>query len=148
MIKSQLVQRIAALNPHLYQREVAKLVDAVLDQIVSALAKGDRVELRGFGAFTVKRRTARSGRNPKTGAPVTVEQKVVPAFKNRQGNAGALESNTRALTDGCMRSSSARRRMRLLIRRTSSKSRIQGRHLPRPQRLGSSNAAPARFESA
>jgi integration host factor subunit beta len=81
MIKSQLVQRVAALNPHLYQRDVAKLVDAVLDQIVSALAKGDRVELRGFGAFTVKRRTARSGRNPKTGAPVTVEQKVVPAFK-------------------------------------------------------------------
>ena len=81
MIKSELVQRIAAQNPHLYQRDVQKLVDAVLDQIVTALAKGDRVELRGFGAFAVKHRAARSGRNPRTGAHVSVDQKAVPFFK-------------------------------------------------------------------
>lgn len=81
MIKSQLVQRIAATNPHLYQRDVAKVVDAVLDQIVSALAKGNRVEIRGFGVFSVKRRKARSGRNPKTGTPISVDQTTVPAFR-------------------------------------------------------------------
>jgi integration host factor subunit beta len=81
MIKSELVQRIAAQNPHLYQRDVQKLVDAVLDQIVTALAKGDRVELRGFGAFAVKHRAARNGRNPRTGAHVSVDQKAVPFFK-------------------------------------------------------------------
>ena len=81
MIKSELVQRIAAQNPHLYQRDVQKLVDAVLDQIVTALAKGDRVELRGFGAFGVKHRAARNGRNPRTGAHVSVDQKAVPFFK-------------------------------------------------------------------
>ena len=81
MIKSQLVHRIAAQNPHLYQRDVERLVDAVLDQIVTALARGDRVELRGFGAFTVKRRAARNGRNPRTGAHVSVDEKTVPFFK-------------------------------------------------------------------
>lgn len=68
MIKSELVQRIAESNPHLYQRDVENIVNAILDEIVAALARGDRVELRGFGAFSVKARPARTGRNPRTGA--------------------------------------------------------------------------------
>src|SRR5947207_11405456 len=75
MIKSELVQRIAEHNPHLYQRDVENIVNAILDEIVAALARGDRVELRGFGAFSVKHRPARAGRNPRTGAHVPVDQK-------------------------------------------------------------------------
>jgi integration host factor subunit beta len=81
MIKSELVQRLAAHNPHLYQRDVENIVNAVLEEVVAALARGDRVELRGFGAFSVKQRPARIGRNPRTGAQVSVEEKVVPFFK-------------------------------------------------------------------
>jgi integration host factor subunit beta len=81
VIKSELVQRIATRNPHLYQRDVENIVNAILDEITNALTRGDRVELRGFGAFSVKRRDARVGRNPRTGAPVAVEQKSVPFFK-------------------------------------------------------------------
>ncbi len=81
MIKSELVQRIAAQNPHLYQRDVENIVNAILNEIVAAMARGDRVELRGFGAFSVKNRPARTGRNPRTGAHVSVEQKSVPFFK-------------------------------------------------------------------
>jgi len=73
MIKSELVQRISTQNPHLYQRDV--------ENIVNALARGDRVELRGFGAFSVKHRPARTGRNPRTGAHVSVDRKSVPFFK-------------------------------------------------------------------
>lgn len=82
MIKSELVQRIAADNPHLYQRDVETIVNTILDTIVAALASGDRVELRGFGAFSVKERAARVGRNPRTGEKVAVEEKVVPFFKS------------------------------------------------------------------
>jgi integration host factor subunit beta len=81
MIKSELVQKIAEQNPQLYQRDVENIVNAILDEIVGALARGDRVELRGFGAFSVKARNARVGRNPRTGAHVAVEDKVVPFFK-------------------------------------------------------------------
>jgi integration host factor subunit beta len=81
MIKSELVQRIADRNPHLYLRDVEKIVNAILDQITAALARGDRVELRGFGAFSVKHRDARVGRNPRTGAHVAVDEKAVPFFK-------------------------------------------------------------------
>jgi integration host factor subunit beta len=81
MIKSELVQKIAEQNPQLYQRDVENIVNAILDEIVAALARGDRVELRGFGAFSVKARNARVGRNPRTGAHVAVEDKVVPFFK-------------------------------------------------------------------
>ena len=81
MIKSELVQRIAAQNPHLYQRDVENIVNAILGEVTSAMARGDRVELRGFGAFSVKHRPARTGRNPRTGAHVSVEQKSVPFFK-------------------------------------------------------------------
>src|SRR5919112_4199520 len=81
MIKSELVQRIAEHNPHLYQRDVENIVNAILDEISGAMARGDRVELRGFGAFSVKARPARLGRNPRTGAHVEVNEKVVPFFK-------------------------------------------------------------------
>ena len=81
MIKSELVQRIAAQNPHLYQRDVENIINAILGEITGAMSKGDRVELRGFGAFSVKNRPARTGRNPRTGAAVPVDEKVVPFFK-------------------------------------------------------------------
>jgi len=81
MIKSELVQRIAVKNPHLYQRDVENIVNTVLNEIIAALAHGDRVELRGFGAFSVKHRQARIGRNPRTGADVSVNRKSVPFFK-------------------------------------------------------------------
>jgi integration host factor subunit beta len=81
MIKSELVQRIAAQNPHLYQRDVENIVNAILGVMVAALARGDRVELRGFGVFSVKHRAARNGRNPRTGAYVAVEEKRLPFFK-------------------------------------------------------------------
>ena len=81
MIKSELVQRIADRNPHLYQRDVENIVNAILDEITAAMKRGDRVELRGFGAFSVKQRDARLGRNPRTGAQVDVDSKHVPFFK-------------------------------------------------------------------
>lgn len=81
MIKSELVTRIAEQNPHLYQRDVETIVGAILDTIADALARGDRVELRGFGAFSIKKRDARNGRNPRTGAAVSVCEKVIPVFK-------------------------------------------------------------------
>ena len=81
MIKSELVQKIAEQNPQLYQRDVENIVNAILDEIVGALARGDRGELRGFGAFSVKARQARVGRNPRTGQHVEVDDKVVPFFK-------------------------------------------------------------------
>ena len=81
VIKSELVQRLAARNPHLYQRDIENIVDAILGEITDALARGDRVELRGFGAFSTKQRQARTGRNPRTGAHVSVDQKCVPFFK-------------------------------------------------------------------
>jgi integration host factor subunit beta len=82
VIKSELVAKIAAANPHLYQRDVESVVNAILDSITNALARGDRVELRGFGAFAVKSRPARLGRNPRTGESVSVCEKVVPMFKS------------------------------------------------------------------
>ena len=81
MIKSELVQRLAQANPHLYQRDVERIVGTIFEEISQALANGDRVELRGFGAFSVKTRPARTGRNPRTGEPVEVEAKCVPFFK-------------------------------------------------------------------
>ena len=81
VIKSELVQIIANRNPHLFQRDVENIVGAIFDEITDALADGNRVELRGFGAFSVKNRPARSGRNPRTGDSVEVEEKWVPFFK-------------------------------------------------------------------
>ena len=81
MIKSELVLKIAEQNPHLYQRDVENIVNAILDTVADALARGARVELRGFGAFSVKSRPARVGRNPRTGAAVSVQQKKAPFFR-------------------------------------------------------------------
>ncbi|MCF2905151.1 integration host factor subunit beta [Octadecabacter sp. CECT 8868] len=81
MIRSKLIDTIAAENPHLYQRDVEKIVNTIFDRIIDAMADGDRVELRGFGAFSVKKRDARLGRNPRTGDAVQVDEKHVPFFK-------------------------------------------------------------------
>lgn len=81
MIKSELIEKIAAQNPHLFQRDVELIVNVIFDEIIASLARGERVELRGFGAFSVKRRPARAGRNPRTGEQVFVEEKYVPYFK-------------------------------------------------------------------
>mgnify|MGYP000654550745 CR=1 FL=1 len=81
MIKSELVQKIVDENPHLYQRDVERIVGTIFDEIIDAMAEGKRVELRGFGAFSIKKRDARVGRNPRTGESVKVEEKHVPFFK-------------------------------------------------------------------
>ena len=81
MIRSELIQKIADDNPHLYQRDVERIVNTIFDEITDAMSRGDRVELRGFGAFSVKKRDAHSGRNPRTGETVAVEEKHVPFFK-------------------------------------------------------------------
>ena len=87
MIKSELVQRIAEHNPHLYQRDVENIVNAILDEIVAALARGDRVELRGFGAFSVKHRPARAGRCLTENAP-----KPRSSTRSPRANAATISS--------------------------------------------------------
>jgi integration host factor subunit beta len=87
MIRSELVQKIFDENQELpadrrlSQRDVERIVNTVFEEISEALSRGDRVELRGFGAFSVKKRDARVGRNPRTGDTVEVEEKHVPFFK-------------------------------------------------------------------
>lgn len=81
MIKSELVQKIADENTHLSHREVERLVTTLFDEITDALAAGRRVELRGFGAFSVKSRPKRVGRNPRTGQRVDISEKRAPYFK-------------------------------------------------------------------
>ena len=81
MTRSELIAELADANTHLQSRDVELIVSTIFDEISAALARGDRVELRGFGAFTVKRRDARTGRNPRTGESVQVKEKVVPFFK-------------------------------------------------------------------
>ncbi len=81
MIRSELIQKIADENPHLYQRDVERIVNTIFEEIVTAMSSGDRIELRGFGAFSVKKRDGRVGRNPRTGEAVQVEEKHVPFFK-------------------------------------------------------------------
>jgi integration host factor subunit beta len=81
MTRSELIAELSAANPHLTGRDVELIVSTVFDEITAALSRGERVELRGFGAFTVKRRDARTGRNPRTGEAVPVDEKAVPFFK-------------------------------------------------------------------
>ena len=81
MIKSELVQKISEENPHLFQRDVGRLVNTIFNEITDAMSSGRRIELRGFGAFSVKHRKPRLGRNPRTGRSVQVEEKIVPFFK-------------------------------------------------------------------
>lgn len=85
MTKSELIQKLAERNPHLYLRDIEKIVETIFEEITAALAHGDRVELRGFGAFSVKERDARTGRNPRTGETVEVEAKRLPFFKTGKG---------------------------------------------------------------
>jgi integration host factor subunit beta len=81
MIKSELIDKLAEANPHLYHRDVERVVNTILDGITESLARGERVELRGFGAFSVRHRPSRVGRNPRTGESVAVKEKHVPFFK-------------------------------------------------------------------
>ena len=81
MLRSELVQKIAEISPHLYERDVEHVVDAILDEITKALSRGERVELRGFGAFVVKYRGSRIGRNPRSGVTVPVSQKYAALFR-------------------------------------------------------------------
>jgi len=81
MIKSELIIKIAEQNPHLYHRDVERIVNTIFDEIIGSLASGNRVELRGFGAFSVKKRDGRQGRNPRSGEIVEVSEKRVPFFK-------------------------------------------------------------------
>jgi integration host factor subunit beta len=82
MIKSELIAKLATENPHLTQKDVERVISVILDQMIDALVGGGRVELRGFGAFSVRARPARAGRNPRTGATVQVRAKAVPFFKS------------------------------------------------------------------
>ena len=81
MNKSELIKRLATAHPHLHLRDIERIVDTVFEQIGATLARGERVELRGFGAFSTRARDARLGRNPRTGSEVAVPGKVVPHFK-------------------------------------------------------------------
>ncbi|MBI1339347.1 integration host factor subunit beta [bacterium] len=81
MLRSELVARLSNKYTELRPAEVELAVDAILDEVAAALERGDRVELRGFGAFSVRRRDARTGRNPRTGAAVNIRSKNVPFFK-------------------------------------------------------------------
>ena len=96
MIKSELIARIADGNHHLFNKDIERIVNVILDEIIDALARGDRVELRGFGAFTVKHRKPRTGRNPRTGEAVTVEEKFVPFFKTGRELRERLNRNGKA----------------------------------------------------
>jgi integration host factor subunit beta len=91
MIRSELIQTIADDNPHLLQRDVERIVNTVFEEITDAMANGERVELRGFGAFSVKQRDARLGRNPRTGEAVSVDSKRVPFFQNGKAIAGSIK---------------------------------------------------------
>ena len=82
MIKSELIAALAEENPHLTQRDIERVVNVILERMIGALESGGRVELRGFGAFSVRSRPARAGRNPRTGAAVDVRAKHVPFFKS------------------------------------------------------------------
>ena len=81
MTRSGLIKRLTAANPHLYARDIERIVDTVFEQIGLALTRGYRVELRGFGAFSICGRGERVGRNPRTGDEVAVPGKVVPHFR-------------------------------------------------------------------
>ena len=94
MIKSELIERITAQNQHLYQRDIEKVVNAILDEMVEALRRGDRVELRGFGAFSAKIRAARTGGNPRTGVAVQISKKAVPLFKTGKEMRARLNRET------------------------------------------------------
>jgi integration host factor subunit beta len=82
VIKSELIDRISTQNPHLYRQDAEKIVNTIFSEITAAMARGDRVELRGFGVFFARFREGRTGRNPRTGALVSVESKAIPFFRS------------------------------------------------------------------
>ena len=94
MTKSELIQHLAERNPHLYMRDIEKIVDTIFNEITLALSRGDRVELRGFGAFSVKERQSRVGRNPRTGKSVQVSAKRLPFFKTGKALRERLNGGT------------------------------------------------------
>ena len=94
MIKSELIRRISSQNSHLYDRDIEKIVNVILGEMVDALRRGDRVELRGFGAFSAKLRGPRQGRNPRTGAVVAVAKKAIPFFKTGKEMRARLNRET------------------------------------------------------
>jgi len=94
MLKSELIKRISSQNPHLYDRDIEKVVNAILDEMVEALRRGDRVELRGFGAFSARLRGPGQGRNPRTGAVVAVAKKAYPFFKTGKEMRARLNRET------------------------------------------------------
>ena len=121
MTRSGLIKRLAAANPHLYARDIERIVDTVFEQIGSALARGDRVELRGFGAFSTRGRGERIGRNPRTGDEVAVPGKAVPHFKAGK----ELRERLNLATD--------RRQIRARVRRSAAlATRIAFRHSKGP----------------
>ncbi len=101
MTKSELIAVLAAANPHLRQNDAELIVATIFEEISAALARGDRVELRGFGAFSIRARNPRPGRNPRTGEQVAVSGKTVPFFKpgkelRERVNGGPLQPVRRA----------------------------------------------------
>ena len=100
MIKSELVRRIAAQNPHRYQRDIRKIVNIILDRIVDGMAGEDRVELRGFGTFSARFREARVGRDPRTGEPVTVAKTAFPHFRSGREMRKRLNRKPGATAEG------------------------------------------------
>ena len=85
MTRAELIAKLASKNPTLYHRDIERLVATILDEVSAALERGNRVELRGFGAFSIRERKARLGRNPRTGSSVQVSEKKVPFFKMGKG---------------------------------------------------------------
>ncbi len=81
MTRSELIEKIAAKNPHLMVKDIDRIIDVVLNKIINSLAKGERVEFRGFGAFSVRKRSPRVAKNPRTGEQVNVEERNIPHFK-------------------------------------------------------------------
>jgi len=100
MTKSELIHRISQLNPRLYHRDIERIVGTVFDEISHALAQGHRVELRGFGAFSVRQRAARTGRNPRTGDSVEVDSKSVPFFKTGKQLRERLNAGSEVSSNG------------------------------------------------
>ena len=92
MTRSQIILRLAESNPHLFHRDIERIVATVFEEISNALAKGERVELRGFGAFSIKSRASRIGRNPRTGESVQVAAKNLPYFKTGKKLRGRLNA--------------------------------------------------------
>jgi integration host factor subunit beta len=103
VIKSELIDRISVQNPHLYRQDAEKIVNTIFSEITAAMARGDRVELRGFGAFFVKFREGRTGRNPRTGALVSVGRKAVPFFRSGKEMKSLLNAHGNTAENGNQR---------------------------------------------